>query len=374
MQSIETARPLTNSYATKLDQSRLRRILVKLILVFVGIGVGLSLAEIIMRAFQIGHTNTVIRYNDRLLKLKPHIRFMNYLENKNLVVTNNLGFHDHDRDATSDNYRILFLGDSFLEGRQVPTESLFTVRLEKKFSQDGKKIETINGGVPGTGTPHQYVLWKEFFTPNIKFDHVVLCFNIGNDLRDNSLDLATSDSLFYVDSQGNILETGNKPGLLKQTVNHVRDHSVLINTLYEGAYRVKQSLQAEAEEDIATEQTQVGIAQPWQDSEQGTIALIRKWKSELAGKNIPFDIVVIDRPGAIYNRFESDFMSKLDATCAQDRIDCLRLKLSSDPFESYSFDGIGLGHFNDRGHELVANELYDYFKSRHAAIFDRPAR
>ena len=374
MQSIETARPLTNSYATKLDQSRLRRILVKLILVFVGIGVGLSLAEIIMRAFQIGHTNTVIRYNDRLLKLKPHIRFMNYLENKNLVVTNNLGFHDHDRDATSDNYRILFLGDSFLEGRQVPTESLFTVRLEKKFSQDGKKIETINGGVPGTGTPHQYVLWKEFFTPNIKFDHVVLCFNIGNDLRDNSLDLATSDSLFYVDSQGNILETGNKPGLLKQTVNHVRDHSVLINTLYEGAYRVKQSLQAEAEADIATEQTQVGIAQPWQDSEQGTIALIRKWKSELAGKNIPFDIVVIDRPGAIYNRFESDFMSKLDATCAQDRIDCLRLKLSSDPFESYSFDGIGLGHFNDRGHELVANELYDYFKSRHAAIFDRPAR
>ena len=371
MQSIETATPLTNSYAPKLEKSRARRTFVKLVLIFAGIGFGLALSEITMRAFQIGHTNTVIRYHDRLLKLKPHIRFMNYLENKNLVETNNLGFHDHDREATNDNYRILFLGDSFLEGRQVPTESLFTIRLERKFSQDGKKIETINGGVPGTGTPHQYTLWKEFFAPNIKFDHVVLCFNIGNDLRDNNLDLATSDSLFYLDNQGRILETGNKPGMLKQTVNHARDYSVLINTLYEGAYRVKQGLQAEAEEDVASEQAQASIAQPWQDSVQGTIALIRRWKSELAGKNIPFDIVVIDRPGRIYNKFESDFMDKLAATCAQDQIDCLRLKLSDDPFESYSFDGIGLGHFNARGHELVADELYDYFKSRHAAIFDR---
>jgi hypothetical protein len=114
-----------------------RTILLKLILIVVGIGIGLALCEISMRAFQLGNTRTLSLYNDRIFKLPPHIRFMNYNENKNLIETNNLGFHDLERQAYNDNYRILFLGDSFLEGRQVKTESLFTSRLEKKLSSNG---------------------------------------------------------------------------------------------------------------------------------------------------------------------------------------------------------------------------------------------
>jgi len=371
MESIKTALPLMPGYAKKLHTGRMRRTFLRLILIFVGIGVGLSLSEVAMRAFQIGHKNTVIRYNDKVLKLKPHLKFMNYRENKNLVETNNLGFHDHEREATNGNYRILFLGDSFLEGRQVPTESLFTIRLEKKFLPDGQKIETINGGVPGTGTAHQYVLWKEFFEPNIKVDHLVLCFNMDNDLRDNNLDLSAGEGVFFVDSQGKILESGSKPGLLREIVNPIRDHSYLINTLYESAYKVKESLRAEAEENVAGQQAPGNTPQQWEVSEQGTIALIRKWKSELAGKNIPFDVVIIERPERVYNKFESDFIDKLRATCTQDQIDCLRLKLTEDPYESYSFDGLSLGHFNYKGHQLSANELYDYFKTYHAAMLDR---
>ncbi len=370
MQSIETANALPKSYAPRLEQTRLRRILIKLFLICAGTGVGLSLSELAMRALHIGHTNTVIRYNDRLLKLKPHIRFMNYLENRNLVETNNLGFHDRERDTTNSNYRILFLGDSFLEGRQVPTEKVFTMRLEKKFVEGGQKIETINGGVPGTGTPYQYVLWKDFFAPNIKFDRLVLCFNLGNDLRDNNVELATTDTRLFVDSEGRILESGEHPGLGKQTVNHVRDYSVMANTLYEAAYRVKQSLaEGAGESGGAGPPEKESIARPWADSAQGTIALVKKWKAEVAAQNLPFDMVIIERPGKLYNKFESDFIAQLQATCVEDGIDCLRLKLSSDPFESYSFDGIGLGHFNERGHELAADELYEYFKSRHPEIF-----
>src|SRR2546426_4521449 len=104
----------------------------RLVLVLIGLVIGLSCGEIITRAFRLGHINPIIRYNDRILKLRPHIKFMNYLENPNLVETNNLGFHDHEREATNDKYRVLFIGDSFVEGRQVPTDSLFTIRLEKK--------------------------------------------------------------------------------------------------------------------------------------------------------------------------------------------------------------------------------------------------
>src|SRR6266508_6183068 len=207
-----------------------RRTLVRLALVVFGIVIALSICEVTMRTFQLGDTRIVSLYNDRIFKLPPHTRFMNYNENKNLMETNNLGFHDRERQAANDSYRILFLGDSFVEGRQVKTDSLFTTRLEKKLTDDGQRIEIINGGVPGTGTPYQYVLWKEFFEPNIKVDHLVLCLFMGNDLIDNNLELVSStsgssDGGFFVDSSGAILSVVGKPGLLKRTINSGRDHS-----------------------------------------------------------------------------------------------------------------------------------------------------
>jgi len=369
--AIETTQKLPGA-----NDARTRGTLGRLLLILAGIVIGLSFGEVITRTLGMGHLDPIVRYNDRILKLKPHIKFMNYLEHPNLVETNNLGFHDHEREAANDKYRILFVGDSFVEGRQVSTDSLFTVRLEKRFAQDGLRIETINGGVPGTGTAYQYVLWKEFFKPNVKVDHLVLCFYLGNDLIDNNLDLASSvmgdtDKEFYVDSQGRIVDAREKPGRFKQTINYVRDHSVLFDTFYLGAYRVKQNLRAEAADNGAGEITGVDYNAAWKDSQQGTIAFIRNWKSELDRESIPFDIVLIDRPGRIYNKFEIAFLDKLQAICAQDQIGCLRLQLNPDPFETYSFDGIGLGHFNDKGHELAANELYDYFKAHHAALFNR---
>src|SRR6185295_9288681 len=125
-----------------------------------------------------------------------------------------------------------FLGDSFVEGRQVDVESLFTVRLEKKFADNGQKIETINGGVQSTGTAYQYALWKEFFEPSIKVDHLVLCFFMGNDVTDNNLDLRLStfgetDNNFFLDSQGNVFDTRKRLSTVKTTINYFRDHSVL---------------------------------------------------------------------------------------------------------------------------------------------------
>jgi hypothetical protein len=355
----------------------MRGILLKLILIGGGTLVGLTLGEAIVRAFHLGHTRTVYSYNNNLTKLRPHVGFMNYYENTNWVEINNLGFHDHDRQATNDNYRILFLGDSFLDGRQVDTESLFTIRLEKNFIATGQKVETINGGVPGTGTAYQYVLWKDFFEPQIRIDHLVLCVFVGNDLTDNNAELmtasdSTNDSTIFVDAQGNIFNRGTQTGRVKRIVNYVRDHSALANTSYENAYRLRRSFQGDAAAASGANYSEragaQNVATAWEASEQGTIALIKRWKAELAARKIIFDVVIIDRPGKVYNRYESDFVDRLQMVCAQDQIDCLRLKLSADPYETYSFDGIALGHFNYRGHELAANELYDFLKARHGAI------
>lgn len=369
---------VTSEPGTKLRPVKSRRRFARLLLIVLGITVGLALAEVGMRIFRLGGTRTSSLYHDRLYKLPPHTSFMNYNENKNLVVTNNLGFHDRERQATNDNYRILVLGDSFVEGRQVKIESLFTSRLEKKL---GQNVEVINGGVQATGTAYQYVLWQEFFEPGIKVDHLVVCFFMGNDLIDNNSELVaatsgSSDTGFFVDGKGTIVDTVEKPGWFKRRINSSRDHSVLFNSSYEAGFRLKTHFRnASVENGGGTAANVVhDNAAAWQASQQGTIALLRRWKAELAGKSVPFDLVMIDRPGRVYNKFELEFIDQVAAACAQDQIGFLRLQLGGDPFEYYSFDGILLGHFNDKGHEAVAGELYEYFQKHYQTPSDRSVR
>lgn len=351
----------------------------RLMLVMASVAVALLFGEISLRAFHLGSTRNVSLYHGKISKLSPHTSFMNYHENQNLVVTNNLGFHDRERQATNDNYRILVLGDSFVEGRQVKTESLFTTRLENKLTAGGVRAEVLNGGVEGTGTPYQYVLWQEFFAPAIKVDHVVLCFFMGNDLIDNNQELAAStsgstDSGFFVNSHGAVVDVTAEPGSLKRSINAGRDHSVLFNTLYEGIYRIRANFQQSAEANGAgapERRTGRENAAAWKASEAGTIALVRKWQAELVGKKIPFDLVMIDRPGRLYNKFESEFIEQLASACNEEHVGFKRLQLPGDPYEWYSFDGFALGHFNDRGHEAVASELSQYLQTHYQSLARR---
>jgi hypothetical protein len=353
----------------------------KLSLVLVSLAFAGAIGEVVVRAFHLGNTSTVYRYQDKIIKFKPYARFMNYEENRNLVEMNNLGFHDHDRQADNKNYRILFMGDSYVEGRQVPTEDLFTVRLEKKIAAAGQKIETINGGVLGTGTAAQYVLWKDFFRPNVRIDRLVLCVFMGNDLIDNNIELEHapypgSDKAFFLDADGNIIDIGARPGAVKRLVNHGRDYSALFNTLYEGAYQARKHWQERATQRVPDAKPVVQAKEPdhgistaieidnkpaWEASRKGTLARIQKWHAELTADHLAFDVVIIDRSGGTYNEFEQKFIDDLQADCLKNGIGCLRLKLTGNPYDTYSFDGKSLGHFNQRGHELAADELYEYF-------------
>ncbi len=107
--------------------------------------------EIFLRISGWGHPR-IDTFDGVILKHKPYATWVNRKENKNIVRLNNLGFHDKNRQFKNRKYRILFLGDSFVEGVQVPTEALFTSILENKFEQKQQSIEVLNGGMSGTGT------------------------------------------------------------------------------------------------------------------------------------------------------------------------------------------------------------------------------
>ncbi|MBI2264228.1 MAG: SGNH/GDSL hydrolase family protein [Armatimonadetes bacterium] len=109
----------------------------KLLLVFLGFFLSFVLAEIVFRSLDF--SPGIYRYDEStgLNTLKPDRRFYNIRDCfKNLVKINSSGFHDSKfREKKAANvFRIVVLGDSFVESLQVPIEKTFHKVLEKKLN------------------------------------------------------------------------------------------------------------------------------------------------------------------------------------------------------------------------------------------------
>lgn len=100
-------------------------------------------------------------------------------------------------------YRILLLGDSFVEAMQVPLEQTFARRLEAALNRPGgAPVEVISMGVSGYGTASQY-LWYRDDGRAYQPDLVLLSFYPGNDVRNNSPTLEPTLRPEY-DANGNL--------------------------------------------------------------------------------------------------------------------------------------------------------------------------
>jgi hypothetical protein len=75
---------------------------------------------------------------------------------------------------TPEDKRVLFLGDSYVEGRGVDYDDIFTTVLESYYTSAGQRVSFINGGLSGTAPFRQMqVLFHIGLKYNI--DGVVLC-------------------------------------------------------------------------------------------------------------------------------------------------------------------------------------------------------
>jgi hypothetical protein len=109
-------------------------------------------------------------------------------------------------------YRVLVLGDSFVEGAQVPVEDTVSRRLEPLLASvaPGRPVEAINAGNAGFGTA-QELLFLEHEGASYQPDVVVLVYFVDNDLPDNGYRVARERKLdttrrpfFVPDGKGGI--------------------------------------------------------------------------------------------------------------------------------------------------------------------------
>ncbi|MCB0168118.1 MAG: SGNH/GDSL hydrolase family protein, partial [Anaerolineae bacterium] len=114
---------------------------------------------------------------------------------------NSLGMHDTEHPFTkpANTYRILMLGDSFTEARQVTEPETAHQVLEDRLNaaSQGQHYSVISAGVPAWGTGQQLLYYRSegrHFQPDL----VLLMFYIGNDLNDNiPIHSVTFDDVAY---------------------------------------------------------------------------------------------------------------------------------------------------------------------------------
>ncbi len=125
--------------------------------------------------------------------LQPNTTYLYKIpEGKVSVTYNSQGWRDieHAVEKPDGVFRILVLGDSFMEANSVELEKTFHRQVEKLARETASQVEVINLGVSGYGTLQEYLAFQhmgQLYEPDL----VILGFFDGNDVINNSRELAS---------------------------------------------------------------------------------------------------------------------------------------------------------------------------------------
>lgn len=320
-------------------------------------------------------------------------------EGKAFIRINSEGLRDgeHEKAKPAGALRIAVLGDSYAEALQVPQEQTFWSVLERELagcqSLAGRRIETINFGVSGSGTAQQLLrlrhrVWD--YEPDV----VLLAFLTGNDFRDNVRELAQTEALpYFVLRDGKLVLDDaflTSPSYRKRQswTHRLKARLTLRIRTAQLLYLAKDTLArrelVEKQEDSDWRIYRPPADSRWQQAWEVTEALIEAIRDDVAARGARFQLVTLTNPiqvhpdpavrAAYAQRHEIEdpllYPDERIATFARERgIPVLTL---AQPFRSVA-EATGTclhgfanalpcdGHWNATGHrlagELMAGEL-----------------
>ena len=103
------------------------------------------------------------------------------------VAFNSAGMRDREHAMTKPEgvFRVLVLGDSFMEALQVPFEESFPSLVEHELSQGtGRRVEVVNASVSGWGTDDE-LTYLTRYGMQWKPDLILVVMTLHNDISDN---------------------------------------------------------------------------------------------------------------------------------------------------------------------------------------------
>jgi hypothetical protein len=185
--------------------SWIRNAVKKLSLILFSTLFGLAICEAGLRLLGHKYGGSTLR-NDPLLgwSLRPGSGAWEVDEGFAWGKINSQGYRDRERTVNKPHgvYRVAVLGDSFTEARQVDLEKTFVSLAEEELNRrrcfGEHRVEVLNFGIGGFGTGQELLLLRERvwkFNPDL----VVLQFYASNDLYNNSrkLNISSPDKAPY---------------------------------------------------------------------------------------------------------------------------------------------------------------------------------
>ena len=167
-------------------KARFRSLLASLGLFAVALAVTCGGAEIGLRLIRPQPLEAAYVWADGTLRHRPSFTYTYARRGfSNTVSFNSLGMRGPEiaEAKTPGIPRVFFMGDSFVEGKQVADDEVITAVLARLSEDGGAAMEVINAGVAGYGTDEELILWEKVGR-SLDPDIVILGF-YPNDVRNN---------------------------------------------------------------------------------------------------------------------------------------------------------------------------------------------
>lgn len=301
-------------------------------------------------------------------------------------------------------YRIALLGDSFIEGFEVPFEKTVGEVLKRRLSSlRHTPVEVLNFGEGGYGTAQelltlQHEVWK--YSPDL----VLLAVTTGNDISDNYRPLKGSDYVPYYVFQGGHLvldttflqATGYRSRALwtRRWLGVVEDSRLaqLVNRVRHLSRRIerrKENAEGEPGDELGLrDEVMVPPTTPdWQEAWRVTEGILHLMSDDCRTKHTPFAIVTLTRgiqvspiPGKkeeflrelgakdlYYPERRLDEFGKREGVPTFNLAPAMAKQAEERHVYFHADQGVpGMGHWNEEGHR-VAGELIASWVAREFA-------
>lgn len=365
-------------------------------LFFSAIGTAFVFCEFILRFVGYVPLNTNTFDSNNLVIFKPNQSFV--IKDRcfeNTVVSNSLGFHSKEFsfEKPTSTFRIVVLGDSFVEAAQVPLEKTFFARLENMLNEthNGKiHYEVIPLAKSGHGTLLNLLVAREYaflFQPDL----IIESF-ISNDLKEDLQDMVqlhatVNQNVFDVESLTvSPKNTNQKFVFLKHMVfersRFFEQAWMNFLVLKNHHTKVSPSLEENGNNLDIEIQTQIfpssTLAQDVWEKQRMALRTMNQFFQE---KNVPFVLVHLTEGYALEKQFRADWKTD-EATRSQFDTKIIPAQLEKisrdEKFSFFSTQEYFLDqynktgklpvwscdhHYNELGHLWAAEALYEYLTS-----------
>jgi hypothetical protein len=348
----------------------------------------LLLLEVAIRATGWVHLPYLATHEKYGVWFKPGAFYEQNVEGYSKGNINKQGLRDyeHPYQKAKNVYRILVIGDSFIEAFQVDLNKSFCKLLERNLNLcSSRHYEVINAGRSGMGTAEEF-LWYLDEGVKYKADQVILSFYTGNDFRDNSPLLSSQFNskmlkpffIFQNDSAFTIDFSFRKSTeyRLRRFVSPVSDNSILFSELFRLLLKIRKRGPSHVNQYISSD-LDVFLKTPdstWRNTFQTTANLIRMFKKEAEKNGSILTLMLIPDSYQVQQNSQRKFCgdcNDYDFNSTSEYFKSLSTKtglhtvdLKNKFTEEYNRRGDCLygfgktactGHWNEKGHQLAAD-------------------